>query len=201
MLAAGIDELREVGHNVIFAAAALKAFQRLPDTVTPYRVNGVSRLIDCFVATQDVSVAEDDGIPEVGDEARLIEFIFHEYLRTLARYAGRGQGWTGHLLTFGHAVIELSRLGYPQLAARAHEAFRVYIAMVRGGPREIDRQISDHPPSSRTPLDYDYWERRKPVRPGLGHAFKYPYSFYNLLSGLRDPRLRERSLAESYKIF
>ena len=36
---------------------------------------------------------------------------------------------------------------------------------------------------------------------GLGHAFKYPYSFYNLLSRVNDPDLRKRCEAESYKIF
>ncbi len=200
-LSTGIGDLREVGHNIIFGAAALKAFQTIPEAITPSRIEGISRLIDDFATTQDLDLEDDDGVPGIADEGALIRFIFSEYLRSVSLYAGYGQGWAGHLLTIGHAVIELSRLGYPQLAAPAHDAYRVYIKIMRRGPKETDRRIPDHPPSTLSPLDQDYWEQRKSVRPGLGHAFKYPYSFYNLLSGLDDPDLKTRCLAEGYKIF
>ncbi len=40
-LAGGGDVLREVGHNVIFAMLAIKAFRMLPEAATPARVEGV----------------------------------------------------------------------------------------------------------------------------------------------------------------
>lgn len=200
-LSAGISDLREVGHNIIFGAAALKAFRDCPDAITPSRVEGICRLIDDFTTTQNVTIEDDDGVPAITDEGALIEFICSEYLRTVSLYAGYGQGWTGHLLTIGHAVIELSRLGYPDLAAPAHDAYRMYIKTIRRGPMETDRHIPEHPPSSLTPLEQDYWKNRNPVRAGLGHAFKYPYSFYNLLSGLHNPELEKRCVAEGYRIF
>ena len=200
-LSAGLGDLREVGHNIIFGAAALKAFRDCPEAITPSRVEGICRLIDDFATTQNVALEDDDRIPDITEEGALIEFIFSEYLRSVSLYAGYGQGWAGHLLTIGHAVIELSRLGYPQLAAQAHEAYRMYIKTMRRGPKEKDRQIPDHPPSSLTPLDQGYWEQRKPVRPGLGHTFKYAYSFFNLLPGLNDPELKQRCVAAGYKIF
>lgn len=197
----GIGDLREAGHNIIFGAAALKAFRDCPDAITPSRVEGICRLIGDFTTTQNVDLEDDDGVPGIADEGALIEFIFSEYLRSVSLYAGYGQGWAGHLLTIGHAVIELSRLGYPRLAAPAHDAYRMYIKTMRRGPKETDRQIPDHPPFSLTPLDHGYWAQSKPVRPGLGHAFKYAYSFYNLLPGLNDPDLKKCCLAESHKIF
>jgi hypothetical protein len=200
-LSAGIGDLREVGHNIIFGAAALKAFRQCPDAITPFRVEGICKLIGDFTTTQNVAIEDDDGVPGIADEGALIEFIFNEYLRSVSLYAGYGQGWAGHLLTIGHAVIELSRLGYPDLAARAHNAYRMYIKTMRFGPKETDPHIPDHPASTLTPLDCDYWKQRKSVRSGLGHAFKYSYSFYNLFSKLRDPILRERCMAESHKIF
>lgn len=199
--AAGIGDLREVGHNIIFGAAALKAFRYCPEAITPFRVKGICRLIDDFATTQNVTIEDDDGVPGIEDERALIEFIFSEYLRTVVLYAGYGQGWTGHLITIGHAVIELSRLGYPDLAAPAHTAYRMYIKTLRRGPKETDRPIPDHPASTLTPLDYGYWKNRKSVRPGLGHDFKYAYSFYNLLSSLSHSDLKERCIAESHKIF
>ncbi len=201
VLSAGVSDLREVGHNVIFAAAALKAFRDLPQSITPFRVEGICKLIAAFDTTQNVTVTENDRIPEAPPEKPLIEFIFHEYLRAVAQYTGYGQGWAGHLLTFGHAVIELSRLGYPELSLRAHNAYRMYIKTMRQGPTEKSRRIREHSPSSVTPLDYEYWAQRKSVRSGLGHAFKYPYSFYNLLAQLDDAELRQRCLAQGYRIF
>lgn len=196
-----IGDLREIGHNIIFGAAALKVFRHCPDTITPIRVNGICKLIDDFATVQNVALDVDDGVPGIADENALIEFIFSEYLRTISLYAGYGQGWAGHLLTIGHAVIELSRLGYTEHAARAHDAYRMYIKTMRRGPKETGRQIPDNHPSTQSPLDQVYWEKRKSVRPGIGHAFKYPYSFYNLLSALHDQDLKRRCIAEGYRIF
>jgi len=200
-LSTGIGDLREVGHNIIFGAAALKAFRDCPEEITPGRIQGICRLIDDFSKSQNVDLADDDGVPGIDDEGALIEFIFSEFLRSVSLYAGYGQGWAGHLLTIGHAVIELSRLGYPKLASQAHCAYRMYIKTMRRGPQETDSHIPDHPPSALTPLDHDYWVQRKSLRSGLGHAFKYAYSFYNLFAQLSDPVLRDRCQAESHKIF
>ncbi len=200
-LTTGIGDLREIGHNIIFGAAALKAFRSCPEAITSFRVNGICRLIDNFTTTQNVTLDEDDGIPEISDETALIRFIFSEYLRSVSLYTGHGQGWAGHLITIGHAVIELSRLGYPELAAHAHNAYRMYIKTMRRGPKATDPPLPEHAPSSLTPLERDYWARGKPVLPGIGHIFKYPYSFFNLFSRLDDPDLKTRCLAASYRIF
>jgi hypothetical protein len=77
----------------------------------------------------------------------------------------------------------------------------MYVKTMRDGPPASARRIPEHPRSGVTPLDYQYWEQRKSVRSGIGHVFKYPYSFFNLLASLDDAELRERCLAESYRIF
>jgi hypothetical protein len=200
-LSSGLGDYREVGHNIIFGNIAIKAFRDCPQAITPTRIEGICRLIESFTSTQNVALEADDGVPDVADESALIRFIFSEYLRSVALYTGFGQGWAGHLLTIGHAVIELARFGYPQHAAQAHHAYRMYIRTMRRGPDESSRQIPEHSPSSLTPLDKAYWEQGQRVRPGLGHAFKYPYSFFNLMQGLNDPELKARCLAESYRIF
>lgn len=200
-LTIGIGDLREVGHNIIFGAIALKAFRDCPKAITPSRIEGICRLIEGFTSTQNVELDDNDGIPGIADESALIRFIFEEYLRSVWLYAGYGQGRAGHLLTVGHAIIELRRLGHPELAAQAHAAYRMYISTIRRGPEATNQRIPEHPLSSMTPLDYRYWKQRKPVRPGLGHAFKYAYSFYNLLHSLDDPQLKKRCLAEGYRIF
>jgi len=200
-LSVGIADLREVGHNVIFGAAALEAFHAVPASITPFRTGGVCSLIASFHATQNVALDAHDGVPDLGDASGFSEFLCREFLEAGRRYAGRGQGWTGHLLTFGHAVLTLSTLGYADLATSARAAFRMYVTTVRGGPRESDPHIPDHQPSALTPLDQAYWESRRSVQRGLGHAFKYARSFYGLVARLRDPALRTRCLEESYLLF
>ena len=200
-LSRGIGDLREVGHNIIFGAAALKAFRDRPEAITPSRVEGICRLIDDFNTTQNVTLEGDEGIPGIEDEGALIEFIFSEYLRSVSLYAGYGQGWAGHLLTIGHAVIELSRLGYPDIAASANNAYRMYIMTMRRGPKATDRPIPDKEPRSYSPLEREYWERKDSISSGIGHALKYPYSFYNLLNSLYNPDLKNRCLEKSYLIF
>jgi hypothetical protein len=199
-LAGGIGDLREAGHNIIFGTAALKTFRDCPEAITPARIKGICRLIDNFTTIRNVELADDDGIPGITSESALIKFIFSEYLATAARYTGYGQGHAGHLLTIGHAIIELSRLGHPQLAAQAHKAYRRYISTIRRGPEKTDRRIPEHLPSPLTPLDQDYWKHKKRIRDGLGHAFKYAWSFYNLLHGLNDPDLKKRCIAEAYRV-
>ena len=197
----GIGDLREVGHNIIFGAAALKAFRDCPEAITYPRIEGICKLIKDFTTAQNVELEKDDGIPGIADKSALIEFIFSEYLRSVSLYAGYGQGWAGHLITIGHAVIELSRLGHTQLAVQAHDAYRMYISTMRRGPKETNRRIPEHTPSVLAPLDKGYWEQKKTVRPSLGHVFKYPYSFYNLLQELKDPKLKRRVLQEAYRVF
>jgi hypothetical protein len=46
-----IDGLRQVGHNVILPTLALRAFQQMPETITPSRVNGLCKLIESFTRT------------------------------------------------------------------------------------------------------------------------------------------------------
>lgn len=200
-LAAGIDDLRQVGHNIIFGATALKAFHQFPRTVTPYRVDGICRLLANFTTTQNTALSDLDGVPGLDDEHIFIEFMFREYLHAVALWSGYGQGWAGHLLTIGHAVLELARHGQPDLAARARRAYRMYIATLRRGPGANAEPIPDHPALTSTPLQADYWRRKTSVTKGLGHAFKYPYSFYNLLAGLHDETLKQRCLDASFQIF
>ncbi len=163
----GAGDLRQVGHNVIFSAAALKAFEQRPSTVTPFRVEGICSLITSFETTQNVPLPDRDAIPRVADRAAFVHFLFEE----------------------------------DDVADRAFHAFQMYVATERSGPRNTDREIPEHKPQEYTPLEYEYWRRRKSVRSGLGHAFKYAYSFYALLGELDNGELKEQSLAESYRIF
>jgi len=196
-----IGQLRGVGHNVIFASLALKAFRDVPQAVTPARVAGIVELIEAFDTTHDVPVGEDDHVPELESPAVVAEFLLAELLRTMEAFEGRGQGWSGHLLTFGRALLDLAALGHRGLADAGRPALREYVSRVRMGPQDTDKVYAEHGQNQYTPLEQQYWERRRGQSVGIGHCFKYPYGFYGLMALARDGSLKERCAAEAYHIF
>jgi len=195
-----LDGLRMVGHNVIFPALALKAFRQLPETVTPSRVAGLCRLVECFAVPDDLAVTEADGIPRLGTPPEVADLLLAELLRTMTAFSGRGQGWSGHLMTYGRALLDLRAAGHEDLAKAAEPGFRVYLKRIRQGPRPGDRAIPEHPETSLRPHQLAYWEQRRQASPGLGHVFKYPYGFYGLLNLAQDDDLKRQAMAAAYHI-
>ena len=199
-LAASIGDLRQVGHNVIFASLALKAFRQLPEAITPSRVAGVCRLIEAFAETTDIALEEQDAFPSPDTCEDVAEFALREYVRTARAFIGRGQGWTGHMLTFGRALVDLHQLGYRDLAVSGHHAFRQYVKRTRMGPQDTDRPRPEHAPNGLGPRTRAYWERRRAADPSLGHNLKYPYGYYGLTAIARDPALLRQCASEAFRV-
>jgi len=200
-MAANVGPLRQAGHNVIFPALALKAFAQRPELVTRTRVEGLCRLIGRFESADDLVLEAGDELPAFGSPEAMAEYVLAEILRTMHAFEGRGQGWSGHMLTHGRAVLDLLQLGYRDLAQQAWEAFGLYVKRARLGPLDTDRPMPEHPPSDCGPLEARYWDRRRGMDLGLGHALKYPYGFYGLMGLARDDDLRGRCAAEAYRVF
>ena len=68
-LAEGGSVLRQVGHNVIFAMLAIKAFRMMPEAATPERVDGVCTLIRSFKPWRDIEPDADVDPPPFTDQA------------------------------------------------------------------------------------------------------------------------------------
>ena len=199
-LRSNLGPLRQAGHNIILPTLALKAFAELPEAVTPSRVAGVCRLVECFDSADEVSDDDLEELPGPDAPEALAEFILAEFLRCMSAFEGRGQGWSGHMLTCGRAVVELAELGYEDLAGEAAQTFRHYIARTRMGPLETDKPRAEHAASPLRPLEAEYWRRRPPESVSLGHCFKYPYGFYGLMHLAGDGELRQRCLAEAFRV-
>jgi len=199
-LEANCGHLRQAGHNVIFASLALKALAQLPKELTRDWAHGIVRLIERFTTVDDVPVAEGDPLPPLNPLEPFAGFVLRETLRTMRDFEGRGQGWSGHMLTYGRAMLDLVEGGWQELAGKCLPAFAMYVARTRQGPLESDTPRPEHPASDLRPLAGAYWERRAGQDPGLGHCIKYPYGFYGLLRLVRDDGLREKCLRESYRV-
>jgi hypothetical protein len=191
VLAEGADTLRQVGHNAIFAMLATKGFRLMPEAATPARIDGVCQMIRQFTPWRDV--APDPGVdpPPFAEAAAASRFILREACDAIDRFAGYGQGYAGHMLTFGQALVELAAMGEVAWADGCRDAFRKYVTVTRLGPEPDARAIPDHPRSDLRPLEAAYWKARGDNDVDIGHVFKYPYSCYNLLRRADDPALAQ----------
>ncbi len=194
-----LEGLREAGHNVILPTLALKAFRDVPEAITPSRIDGICRLVESFTVT-DVPRDGDVDLPSTADAAMAADYILGELVDCIERFHGRGQGWSGHLLTYGKAFLDLRALGYHDLATQAEEGYKCYIRRIRMGPQEIDKPRPEHSPTDLNPLQEAYWHEHAGDLM-FGHQLKYPYGFYGLLKHARDPLVCRRSLQVTYRIF
>ncbi len=200
-LVEGGDVLRQVGHNAIFAMLAIKGFRMMPQAATPERIDGVCKLIRSFTPWRDVEPDPDVDPPPFTDQTAASRFILEEASSAIDRFVGFGQGFSGHMLTFGQSLVELAAMGDVEWAESCRVAFRKYVTVTRLGPEPGDRRIADHQPSKLRPKDAEYWQQRGDKAVGIGHVFKYPYGYYDLLGRADDVELAQAFDAKAYHLF
>ncbi len=200
-LAEGRGQLREVGHNAIFAMLAIKGFRMLPEAATPERIEGVCKLIRAIKPWRDVEPDPEIDPPAFTEAAAASRFVLKEASASVERFHGYGQGFAGHMLTFGQALIELAAMGDVEWAESCRVAFRKYVTVTRSGPQPDDRRIADHKPSPLRPNGTEYWQKRGEKTLGIGHVFKYPYSYYDLFRHVDDPALKQEWETKAFQIF
>lgn len=200
-LAEGGGVLRQVGHDAIFAMHAIKAFRFLPETATSERVEGVCKLIRAFKPWRDVKPDASINPPDFSDSKASARFILKEASDAIDRFVGFGQGFSGHMLTYGQSLVEMASIGDLEWAESCRTAFRKYVTVTRMGPQKGDRRIKDHAFSKLRPDETQYWKKRNEKRLGLGHVFKYPYAYYDLIKRAKDPELEMEFEAKAWHLF
>ena len=200
-LAEGKGVLREVGHDAIFAMLAIKAFRMLPESATAERVAGVCRLIRAIKPWRDVEPDESIQPPPFRDAKASSRFVLKEASDAIDRFIGFGQGFAGHMLTFGQSLVELASMGDEEWAESCRTAFRKYVKVTRMGPQPGDRKIAEHRFSKLRPDEAEYWKRRGEKTLGIGHVFKYPYAYFDLLAHAEQPALAKEFDDKAWRIF
>jgi hypothetical protein len=188
-LDAGIATLRGKGHNIIFAVACLKAVQAVPEAATPERIGGLRKMVQQFGKTKDEAEKHSDPLVGLDDERKFIHFVFEEFLNA------KGDGFDGHVVTIGHALVELFRMGHKDLARKGVPAYWQWVREARGGGGDG----APAAPGAPTPLAREYWTAQAKRRIGeiiSSHTVKYPYSFYALAKDVTDEDLKKRILAK-----
>lgn len=200
-LAEGGGVLRQVGHDAIFAMHAIKAFRIMPEMASRERVDGVCRLIRSFTPWRDDKPDDDVQPPPFDDQPAASRYILKEASDSIDRFVGFGQGFAGHMLTFGQSLVELAAMGDVEWAESCRMAFRKYVTVTRKGPQPGDRKIKDHAFSKLRPDEAEYWRKRGDKTLGIGHVFKYPYAYYDLLARAKDPELAKEFDAKAWHVF
>ena len=196
-LDAGIATLRGKGHNIIFTVASLKALRAVPEAATPGRIDGLRKMVRSFGKARGEAAKDPDPLVGLDDEKKFVHFVFEEFLRA------KGDGFDGHVVTIGHALVELHRMGHEELARKGVPAYWQWVREARAGDDEGGGEVAPTPPGAPTPLDREYWAAQAKHRIGeivSSHTVKYPYSFYALAKDVKDEGLKKRILAKVYRL-
>jgi hypothetical protein len=194
-LDAGIATLRGKGHNIIFAVTSLKALRAVPEAATPERIDGLRKMVRSFGKTKGEAAKDADPLVGLDDEQKFVHFVFEEFLRA------KGDGFDGHVMTIGHALIELYRMGHKELARKGVPAYWQWVREARAD--EDGGKVAPAPTRAPTPLTREYWATQAERRIGeivSSHTVKYPYSFYALAKDVTDEDLKKRILAKVYDL-
>jgi hypothetical protein len=196
-LDAGIATLRGKGHNIIFAVTCLKALRAVPEAATPERIDGLRKMVRSFGKTRGAAAKDSDPLVSLDDEKKFIRFVLEEFLKA------KGDGFDGHVVTIGHALVELNRMGHKELARKGVPAYWQWVREARAGEGEGGGKVVPAPPEVSTPLAREYWAAQAKRRFGevlSSHTVKYPYSFYALAKDVTDEDLKNRILAKVYRL-
>ena len=103
--------------------------------------------------------------------------------------------------TFGQALVEMAAMGDVEWAESCRTAYRKYVTVTRQGPAADDRRIPEHKPSELRPNMTEYWQQRGEKQLGIGHVFKYPYSYYDLMRRVEDAALKTEWEEKAFRLF
>ncbi|MDH3718725.1 MAG: hypothetical protein OES79_11455, partial [Planctomycetota bacterium] len=206
-LSGNIDKTRESGHNVIFAAIALRALHDHPEYATPSVIEGICKLIEGFddvgpgrgyygqqrqwVLGENVSLPADDPFPPYEDELEMVEVVIDELIQTAAtRRQGFGGLW--HVINHAAALIELSRFDYKDLARKGLAGHRHHVRLWRSLP-DVEQELGPVKQARYDPRTAKYWTtdplKRDSAR--LTHRIKTMYGFFTLDRYLEDEAKRK----------
>ncbi|MEZ6016980.1 MAG: hypothetical protein R3F49_17815 [Planctomycetota bacterium] len=202
---------RESGHNVIFAALAMRALKARPDLATPSIVDGIRKLISLFddadagkgyygkakgwVAGRDATLPEaDDGQPQYTDEHGMVQAVLAEIIKQDPEVRRRGFGGLIHVNNHAAAITDLARSGYPELAAAGIASHHQHLRLWRSLPN-VAGEFGAEPSSAFSPYTAAYWTSGQVPydRALLTHRVKTMCGFDALLEAFDDEQVEAQA--------
>ena len=199
-LSGGLDHTWAIGHDVIYAALALRTLVERPDLAAGWVADGVVAVLDsCHSQPLEVigGVFDVRGVDahevdehEVATSVSLAEVALRTILEFDHVYVGLHQGDIGHLADHAQALIMLERLGYQEAARSGLRGFREHLAVLRRVCHLSADLPEVHEGLHADPHEAAYWDQASPSNDwAVGHVFKYPYAMLDLLNVAGNPTL------------
>ncbi len=208
-LAHNIDQTRQSGHNVIFAAIAIRALKDHPDFATPSIIDGIQKLIAGFnnaspgsgyygkqkgrVDGRKIPLPKDDTFPPYPDLQTMANTVMDELIQHGSqRRSGFGGLW--HVINHAAALAELAHHGYRELALNGLPAHHQHLRLFKTLPNVAD-ELGAKTPTEHDPRTPKFWKpndiRRESTH--LTHRIKTIYGFDALVELVENPTKRDQS--------
>ncbi|OGV67329.1 MAG: hypothetical protein A3K19_01945 [Lentisphaerae bacterium RIFOXYB12_FULL_65_16] len=208
-LSRNIHRTRESGHNVIFAAIAIRALNDHPELATPSIIDGIRKLISGFdnaspgsgyfgrekgrIDGRQITLPHDDAIPPLPDLETMANTAINDLIQHAAqRREGFGGPW--HVINHAAALAELTRRGYRELAIKGLPAFHEHFRLFKAVPDVSDEKGAETP-TADAPLTPSFWspEKIRRERAHLTHRIKTIYGFGVLVELVTNERQRNEA--------
>jgi hypothetical protein len=203
-----VGETRQSGHNVIFAAIAIRALHDHGDYATPAIITGIQKLTEGFnnahagrgyygkqtgwLNGNQVQLAADNDFPAYESIEQMVQVTIRELIATAAvRKQGFGGLW--HIVNHAAAIAELDRFGYAEVARHALPAHHHHIRLWRSLP-DVAGELGAVVKADHDPREPAYWVgmlKRDEAR--LTHRIKTLYGFYTLRRFIDDAATRREA--------
>lgn len=208
-LSGNIGKTRQSGHNVIFAAIAVRALHDHPVYATPSIVEGIRKLIERFdgevpgrgyygnqrgwIVGDEVSLPANDGLLPYESVPSMAERVVDELIRS-ASVRRLGFGGLYHIINHAAGLAELPRFGYPDLARKGFTAHRHHVRLWRSLP-DVEEELGAVKRAKHDPRTAEYWTTETLRRDSalLTHRIKTLYGFFTLVRFIEDSTTRKKA--------
>lgn len=205
-LAANIDQTRQSGHNVIFAAIAIRALKDHPEYATDEMVDGIRRLIAGFngavpgrgyygkdrgwISGENVEFPEQSDVPQYESLPEMAEVVVAELIESGGVHR-QGFGGLFHLINHAAALTELSHYGFEELARRGLPAHHQHLRLLRSLP-DLEEELGKLVRARHDPRTPAYWDDKPSEQwsARLTHRIKTLYGFHMLLRYIDNEQKR-----------
>jgi len=205
-----LDKPRASGHNVIFAALAIRALKEHPEFATPLVTDGIRKLILRFKnihagwgfyakgrkSGNEVKLKSDDNVPAYSGMEDMATAVLDEIIRYDPKYRRQGYGGLVHICNHAAAITDLAQYGYPQLVPKAIKAHQRHLHLWLVLPNLIG-ELGPAIVSKHSTHEPEYWAGKIRYDSALlTHRVKTMFGFDELAGAVDDDSKVENAYAK-----
>ena len=203
-----IGSVRASGHNVIFAAIAIRGLGGHPEFATPSVTDGIRKLIAGFdnsspgsgyygkqkgrINGRQVVLPDDDSFPPYEDFQSMASAVLDELIRHASQRRS-GFGGLAHVINHAAALVELALRGYREIALEGLAAHHRHMRLLKSLP-DVTDELGAETPTRHDPRSAPFWQSDdvRYDRARLTHRVKTLYGFDALVELVENQATRRQ---------